>query len=289
MSLFPSRRPALRPPLSSPAVPHPLAWLLLFVTLSIGATLANSRHLLDAPRDVASRAVAPLQTGVSRVAGTVSDVVSGWTEVSSLRAENAVLRQTVQELLQETVTLRAAELENRELRDQLRYSRENPGQTFLPAEVIAFDSSMLLGTVVLNRGAGASIEDGMTVRSTAGLVGRVTSRSATTATVQLIVDPSSTVIGVIQGTPGATGTLKGQPDGRLLMQHIPQAEPVKVNDVVVSSGLGGAFPPNVPIGRIVQLETRDVDMFQRAIVEPFVDFRKLRKVLVDTGFAPTRI
>jgi rod shape-determining protein MreC len=155
--------------------------------------------------------------------------------------------------------------------------------------VIAFDSSMLLGTVVLNRGAGASIEDGMTVRSTAGLVGRVTSRSATTATVQLIVDPSSTVIGVIQGTPGATGTLKGQPDGRLLMQHIPQAEPVKVNDVVVSSGLGGAFPPNVPIGRIVQLETRDVDMFQRAIVEPFVDFRKLRKVLVDTGFTPTRI
>ncbi|HEX2517246.1 MAG TPA: rod shape-determining protein MreC, partial [Chloroflexota bacterium] len=106
---------------------------------------------------------------------------------------------------------------------------------------------------------------------------------------QLIVDPSSTVIGVIQGTPGATGTLKGQPDGRLLMQHIPQAEPVKVNDVVVSSGLGGAFPPNVPIGRIVQLETRDVDMFQRAIVEPFVDFRKLRKVLVDTGFTPTRI
>ena len=83
--------------------------------------------------------------------------------MSSLRAENAVLRQTVEELLQETVTLRAAELENRELRDQLRYSRENPGQDFLPAEVIAFDSSMLLGTVVINRGAEASIEDGMTV------------------------------------------------------------------------------------------------------------------------------
>jgi rod shape-determining protein MreC len=288
MSNFSSRRPALRPPLSSSTVPNPLTWLLLFAALSVGATLANSRHLLDAPRDAASRAVAPLQVGVSRVAGTVSDVVSGWTEVSSLRSENAVLRQTVQELLQETVTLRAAELENRELRDQLRYSRENPGQNFLPAEVIAFDSSMLLGTVVINRGAGVNIEDGMTVRSTAGLVGRVTSRSATTATVQLIVDPSSTVIGAIQGTPGATGTLKGQPDGRLLMQHIPQAEPVKVNDVVVSSGLGGAFPPNVPIGRIVQLETRDVDMFQRAIVEPFVDFRKLRKVLVDTGFTPTR-
>ena len=120
-------------------------------------------------------------------------------------------------------------------------------------------------------------------------MGRVVSRTATTSTVLMIVDPSSSVIGAIQGTPGATGTLKGQPDGRLLMQHIPQAETVKVNDIVVTSGLGGAFPANVPIGRVVQLETKDVDMFQVAIVEPFVDFRKLRRVMVDTGFTPTKL
>jgi rod shape-determining protein MreC len=269
--------------------PSPFAWLLLFVALSIGVTLANARHLLDAPRDAASRAIAPLQVGVSRVASTAAELFSGWAELSRLREENAALRQTVDELVKETVTLRAAELENRELREQLRYSREHADQQFLTAEVIAFDSSSLVGKVVIGRGVDAGIGDGMTVKSTAGLVGRIVARTATTSTVLLIVDPSSSVIGAIQGTPGATGTLKGQPDGRLLMQHIPQAETVKVNDVVVTSGLGGAFPANVPIGRVVQLETRDVDMFQVAIVEPFVDFRRLRRVMVDTGFTPTRL
>ncbi|HEX2033862.1 MAG TPA: rod shape-determining protein MreC [Chloroflexota bacterium] len=279
-----SRRPILSVPASST-----LVWLLVFAGLSVGATVANARHLLDAPRDVASRVVAPLQTGVSRVAHGVSSLLSGWNELSRLRAENAALRQTVDELLQETVTLRSAELENRELREQLRFAREHAEETLLPAEVIGFDSSTLLGMAFINRGSDANIQDGMTVRATAGLVGRVVARRGATSTVLLITDPSSTVIGVVQGTPGATGTLSGQPDGRLLMKHIPQAEPVKVNDIVVTSGLGGAFPPNVPIGRVVHVETRDVEVFQQALVEPFVDFRKLRKVMVVTSFQPTKL
>ena len=72
MSSSPPGVPRCARPCPPPRSPNPLAWLLLFVALSIGATLANSRHLLDAPRDVASRAVAPLQVGVSRVAGDAS-------------------------------------------------------------------------------------------------------------------------------------------------------------------------------------------------------------------------
>src|SRR5688500_20111282 len=93
--------------------------------------------------------------------------------------------------------------------------------------------------------------------------------------------PSSAVNARIQNNPGATGQVLGQPDGTLLMRYIPQAESVKVNDVVVTSGLGGAFPANVPIGRVAHVETRDVELFQRAVVEPFVNFDKLRHVIVD--------
>ncbi|MGH2354787.1 MAG: rod shape-determining protein MreC [Chloroflexota bacterium] len=274
--------------MSTPA-PNPLVWLSLFIALSIGATFANARHLLDVPRDAAARVVAPLQVGVSRVGHAVRDVVSGWQEVSRLREENAALRRTVEELLQETVTLRAAELENRELREQLHYAQNHSSESLLPAEVIGFDSSSLLGRAVINQGGDAGVEDGMTVLSTAGLVGRVTQRTARASTVLLIIDPSSSVNAVIQGTPGATGVVNGQPDGQLLMRYIPQAEPVRVNDLVVTSGLGGAFPPNRPIGRVVQVETRDVDMFQQAIIEPFVNFRKLRKVLVVTSFIPVEL
>jgi rod shape-determining protein MreC len=269
--------------------PNLLVWLTVFVCLSIATTFLDSRHLLDGPRQLAMRVIGPLQSGVNRVGQAVGGMTSGWSDVNHLREENAALRRTVEELVQETVNLRAAELENRELRDQLNYARANPTRTLLPAEVIGLDSSALLGYAVINRGSDAGVQDGMTVQSTAGLVGRVTSRSATTSRILLINHPSSSVNAVIQGTRGATGQVLGQPDGRLVMRYIPQAETVRINDVVVTSGLGGAFPANVPIGRIAHIETRDVDLFQRAVIEPFVNFRKLGSLLVDTGFVPTKL
>jgi len=273
----------------STSTPNPLIWLAIFVALSMVATFADTRHLLDGPRQLAMRVIGPFQSGINRVGQNVSGVTTGWQEVGRLREENAALHRTVDELLQETVNLRAAELENRELRDQLRYSRENPSVGLVPAEVIGLDSSALLGYAVINRGSDAGIQDGMTVQSTAGLVGRVASRTATTSRVLLINHPSSSVNAVVQGTPGATGQVIGQPDGRLIMRYIPQAEAVKVNDVVVTSGLGGAFPRNVPVGRIINVESRDVDLFQLAIIEPFVNFRKVSHLLVATGFVPTKL
>ncbi|MGI8422746.1 MAG: rod shape-determining protein MreC [Chloroflexota bacterium] len=275
--------------ITNSASPSPLVWLALFVALSIGVTLADSQRLLDVPRDLVMRLLAPVQSGVNRVGNTLRGVTSGWNEVGQLREENAALRRTVEELLQETVNLRAAELENRELRDQLRYARANPSRTLVPAEVIGLDSSALLGYAVINRGAEAGLQAGMTVQTTGGLIGRVVSNTATTSRILLANHPSSAVNARIQNNPGATGQVLGQPDGRLVMRYIPQAELVKVNDVVVTSGLGGAFPANVPIGRVAHVEVRDVELFQRAVIEPFVNFDKLRQVIVDTGFVPPRL
>ena len=269
--------------------PNPLAWRLVFVALSIGATVASARHLLDGPRTIVSEVEAPLETGVSRVGRALAGLGQGWQELSRLRDENVALRRTVDELLQEAVQLRAAELENRDLREQLHYAASHRDQAPVPAEVIARDSSALLGYAVIDRGSSALLEEGMAVLATAGLVGRIVSLSPRTATVLLINHPSSSVNAVIQGTSGATGVVNGRPDGRLDMEYIPQSEPVKVNDLVVTSGLGGAFPKNILIGRIAHVQSRDIDMFQQAIVEPFVDFHKLSQVLVATGFVPAKL
>src|SRR6266508_2644603 len=152
--------------------PNPLAWLALFLALSAGATVANARHLLDAPLRVAQQAVAPLQTGASRLGRAVGGVTSGWDELNRLRVENAALHRTVDELMQETVSLRAAELENRELREQLRYAQAHQDLVPVPAEVIGFDSSPLLGYAIIDRGAEPKLQDGFTVMATAGVVGR---------------------------------------------------------------------------------------------------------------------
>ena len=86
----------------------------------------------------------------------------------------------------------------------------------------------------------------------------------------------------------ATGVVNGTADGRLLMRSLPPSEKIVPGSIVVTSGLGGAFPRNLPIGRVAQVEARDIDMFQQATVEPLVDFRRLLVVLVARGYQPIR-
>lgn len=265
---------------------NPLLWFGLFVALGLATLVAGQRHLLDTPRDLASRVVTPMQVGLSRSARWARDGVTGWTDSRRLRAENAALRQTVDDLLQEVIRLRAAELENRQLREELRYATANPQHTLLPADVIGLDSSSLLSYIALNQGSLAGVEEGMVVMTSAGLVGRVVGVTASNSTVLPIGHPTSAVNAMVQGPERATGILVGRADGRLLLRYLPHTETVRVNDIVVTSGLGGAFPPNLPIGRVVHLRARDVEMFQEADVEPFADLRRLYRALVITSFRP---
>jgi rod shape-determining protein MreC len=57
-----------------------------------------------------------------------------------------------------------------------------------------------------------------------------------------------------------------------------------VGELVVTSGLGGKFPENLVIGRVVQVDRNEAELFQRAVVQPAVDFNALELVFVVTEF-----
>jgi rod shape-determining protein MreC len=68
------------------------------------------------------------------------------------------------------------------------------------------------------------------------------------------------------------------------MRSIPQGDTVSVGDVVFTSGLGGNFPRQLLIGQITSVERRDYELYQRATVQPTVDFDHLEVVMVITNF-----
>jgi rod shape-determining protein MreC len=57
-----------------------------------------------------------------------------------------------------------------------------------------------------------------------------------------------------------------------------------VGEIVFTSGLGGKFPQDIVVGRIVEIERREADHFQRAIIQPAVDFESLEVVFIITSF-----
>jgi rod shape-determining protein MreC len=125
----------------------------------------------------------------------------------------------------------------------------------------------------------------MPVVTERGLVGRVHQVGPVSSTVLLLTDPSSGVQGLVQRTRAA-GVVNGKSGGAPVMEYVPQGAEIEPGDLVITSGLGGNFPKNLVIGQVVEVQQRDFDMFQQAVIRPTVDFNRLEFVLVITNFAP---
>jgi len=142
--------------------------------------------------------------------------------------------------------------------------------------------------LIINRGSDDGIRRGMPVVSSQGLVGRVASVTAKAARVQLITDPGLSVNIRLQNS-GAEALLTGSLTGDLTLEAIPQNAKVEIGDLVLTSGLGGNFPPNILIGQVTGVRRRPVELFQTANIQPIVDFAQLKIVLVITNFTPIDI
>jgi rod shape-determining protein MreC len=128
----------------------------------------------------------------------------------------------------------------------------------------------------------------MPVVTNQGLIGRVDAVIADAARVQLITDPASNVNVHLQNAQ-TDASLVGSVAGDVTLQLIPQDVTVQTGDLVLTSGLGGGYPPNLIVGQVVNVRSRDFDLFQQATVQPVVDFNRLEIVLVIVNFKPVDI
>ena len=103
--------------------------------------------------------------------------------------------------------------------------------------------------------------------------------------VLLVNDPSSFVSGRLQ-TTREEGSIQGLPAGGLRMIDIPLGADVQVGDVVLTSGLGGNFPPDLLIGTVSSVRQFEFELSQEAEVRSLIDFDTLEFVLVVTSFQP---
>ncbi len=125
----------------------------------------------------------------------------------------------------------------------------------------------------------------MPVVTERGLIGRIGEVYATVARVQLITDPES-MVNVRLQTSRADGVLRARVNGELWIDLIDQSASVTPGELVLTSGLGGAFPADVPLGQVVTIRRRDFELFQQAVIQGSADLDNLEIVLVITNFQP---
>ena len=232
----------------------------------------------------ATQLLVPVQRVLADAGITSNRFVQAITEIERLRADNAQLRAEVDRLTIENVQLREAAFAAQQAA-RLGAIAKTLSFESVPAPVIARDPSNILATIVLGAGADQGVRVGHIVVSDQGLVGRVSEVGANYSKVLLITDASSTLSALVEGSR-ATGIVRGQYGDALIMDWILQTEPVKPGDVVVTAGLGlgdelrSLYPKGLVVGKVLQIQNAESAAYQRAIIAPAVDLRRLENVLV---------
>jgi len=215
----------------------------------------------------------------------VQDFLTAPRDMASLRQRNAELEADVSELQAQVIQLQQEVGETEILAALVDFETANPQNSYKAAAVIGFDPSPFLQYVIINRGSNDGIQRGMPVVTYQGLVGRVDAVIADAARIQLITDPASSVNVRLQNAE-ANASLIGSVTGDVTLDLIPQDVALESGDLVLTSGLGGGYPPDLIVGQIINPRTSDFDLFQQVAVQPVVDFNRLQIVLVIVNFKP---
>jgi rod shape-determining protein MreC len=248
---------------------------------SISGRLGGVENILSTPLQFIS-------TFFNQAAQTANDLFSNLAEVQTLRERNEQLEEALARSQAELVELREIASDAARLSELLDYVSAVDSQETLTAEVIGYDQNNLLRTIIINKGARDGLATGMPVVTKQGLVGRIIDVTALASRVLLISDPSSSVSARLQ-TSRAQGAVQGRLTGSLRMSLIPLEAEVEVGDVVLTSGLGGNFPPDIVIGQVTSVRQFEFELNQEAEVRSLVNFDTLEFVLVITNFEPIDI
>ncbi len=222
----------------------------------------------------------PLQSGVHTVSeglgnyfSTLVSAHQALEQKSTLQEENARLRAQVAQMSELT-----KELE--EMRALLKVRPQLSGE-WVGARVIARYPQPNQMTLIIDRGTRDRVLPGMPVVAGKGLVGVVAQADAGSALVRMLSAPRVAVSAkVLNAQKVSYGVCEGKGEPSLLLNLLPLDAPVAEGDQVVSAGLGGKYPPNVPIGVVERVWVDSQYSVKKALVRPYVDLYELDVVLV---------
>jgi rod shape-determining protein MreC len=228
----------------------------------------------------------PIQWASTATAETLDEIWSGYIYLVDLKEENERLRFELQRLQSENNLYLEMMQEVRRLRQMLGFRDTFPGEllaTRVVGRIVGRGTSEQFRVVRLKvESSNAMIQKAMPVLTFDGLVGQISRSVGKYADVMLTVDRKSQVPVVVQRN-GAQGILKGT--GELDrytcdVEYLLRSDEVREGDQLFTSGAGGKFPEGILAGRIVSVQRENLGLFQKVVVEPAVNFSRLKEVFV---------
>jgi rod shape-determining protein MreC len=196
-----------------------------------------------------------------------------------LERQNLVLKARLQQF-------EALEAENMRLRDLLGSSFKI-GDRVLIAELMSVDLDPYRQQVLINKGSSSGVFVGQPVLDANAVMGQVVEVSPLTATVLLITDATHALPVQVNRTGLRTVAAGTGLINALELPHLPNNADIREGDLLVTSGLGGHFPPGYPVARVSEVRREPGKPFATVIATPAARLDRSRDVLLVWTLAPS--
>lgn len=265
--------------------PGSLARLLFFVLLSI-LLMAEDTRLKVFPeiRQTIAVIIYPLQ----RIAQTPANIYGSFKEFFArfhLIEENTYLKQRHLIDRKQLLQLRALESENMHLR-QLLGAVQRIETTAIVAEILYFPRDPFNHKATLNKGSQHGIQPGQIVVDDKGVIGQITQTYLWSSELTLITDnghavPTQSVRNGLRSIVSGTGK-----NGDLEIRYLSVNSDIQINDLLVTSGIDGVYPPGLPVAKISLIERNPASPFAYIASRPIAGVDQNRQVLILSFMPP---
>jgi len=261
-----------------------LLYLISLLAVILLLIFFNFFGSLKFPQNIVYGASMPFLTFFQSVDQRVFSFLNFFVNLKNLNQENKTLLSENQELQGENLKLKEASLENELLRERLELALPDKNNLIL-ADVAGYlpQSGQYF---LINKGFDDGLREGLAaVTANNFFVGKVVELGSHWAKILLMID-SDSLVSVISQESRVRGAIKGDHGLGLVMEMVPIDSTLQVGESVLTSGLNNNLPKGLLVGRISAIEKKESEIFQRAILEPAVDFSGLEQIFILLPAAP---
>ena len=175
--------------------------------------------------------------------------------------------------------LNIIEKENDRLRGLLSATPKTT-ERLLISEIINVDLDPYRQLILLNKGRNNDVYQGQPIIDSQGVMGQVIHVAAQSSTAMLITDASHAIPVQIDRTGHRANAFGTGKIDQLDLRHLPHNIDIQLGDMLITSGLGGTFPPNYPVARITKIEREAGEPFATIEATPLALLDKTREALL---------
>ena len=260
--------------------PSHLTRLVLLSILSVALMMLDHRgHHLEKIRAGLNALAYPIQLIASTPAYVGRSIADLFTTRGTLREDNEKLLAERQALLAKLQQFDALEQENQRLRNML-VSAALVADKAIAAELVEVSAEPFTRKVVVAKGSQDGVYVGQSVIDAHGIMGQVTQVAGRVSRVTLITDAGH-AIPVLNNRSGLRALVfgTGNPD-TVKVPYLTANADIKEGDLLVSSGMGGTFPPDYPVARVVKIVNDPNESFLAITAKPAAQLNHGKQVLL---------